>query len=57
MSRALICCAAVILVGAHYTGNMKTLAEMLDLGIEPRHMLYALALPFTCIAAFVLLRD
>jgi hypothetical protein len=57
MVRALIVCAAVVLVGAHYTGNMKALAEMFDIGIDPRHVLYLAALPFTCFMAVMLLRE
>jgi hypothetical protein len=57
MTRALFLCAAVLLVGAHYTGNMKTLTDTLDLGIDMRSLLYVAGLPFTCVAAYILLRD
>jgi hypothetical protein len=57
MTRALIFAAAVLLVGAHYTGNMKPLMHMLDIGLDTRYILYFAALPVTCFTAFMLLRD
>jgi hypothetical protein len=57
MTRALLVCIALLLVGAHYTGNMKSLIDFFDIGVEPRHILYVAALPVTCITAFMLLRD
>ncbi len=57
MTRALLVCAAILLVGAHYTGNMTALANAFDIGLDPRYAIYLAALPCTCIAAFFLLRD
>jgi hypothetical protein len=55
--RSLIAAACVVLLIAHLTGGMKTLFEMLDLGLELRDMPYLLALPFTCIFTLVMLRN
>jgi hypothetical protein len=57
MTRALIVCAAVLLVGAHYTGNMKALTAMFDIGMDMRSVLYVAGLPVTCLMAFMMLRD
>ena len=57
MPRALVVLGCIVLVGAHATGNMKVLAAMFDIGIEPRYFLYLAALPVTCVAAIIMLRD
>jgi hypothetical protein len=57
MTRALLVGVAILLVGAHYTGNMKSLISAFDIGLDSRYLLYFAALPFTCLAAFMLLRD
>lgn len=57
MTRVLIVSVAVVLVGAHFTGNMKALVDMFDIGLDTRYLLYFAALPVTCVTAFALLRD
>ena len=57
MTRAFIVCFAVLLVGAHYTGNMKALVDMFDIGLDTRYLIYFAALPVTCVTAYALLRD
>lgn len=55
MVRALVASAALVVVGAHATGNVKGLIGLFDIGLEPHHILYFAALPFTCIMTYVLL--
>jgi hypothetical protein len=57
MTRALVVFGCLVLVGAHATGNMKALTAMFDIGLEPRYFLYIAALPASCIAAIMMLRD
>lgn len=55
--RSLFAVVCVILLVAHVTGGMRSLFDMLDLGLELRDMPYLLALPFTCIFTLVMLRN
>lgn len=55
--RSLVAVVCAIFVGAHATGNMAALTAMFDIGIEPQHWLYLLALPFACVAGLVLLKN
>lgn len=57
MIRALVVLGCIVLVGAHVTGNMKMLTAVFDIGLEPRYFLYIAALPASCVAAIVMLRD
>ncbi len=57
MTRALIVCAAIVLVGAHVSGNMHALIGMFDIGFDMQNVLYAAAIPFVGVVALVLLRD
>jgi hypothetical protein len=55
--RSLIAVVCAVLLVAHFTGGMKTLFAMFDLGLELRDMPFLLALPFTAVFTLVVLRN
>jgi hypothetical protein len=57
VARALLAVACLVLVVAHFSGNMRQLSDMFDIGIEPQYYLYLVALPFSCVCGWVMLKN
>jgi hypothetical protein len=57
VARGILAVGCLILVVAHYTGNMRQLGAMFDLGIEPMHYLYLAAIPFVGLCGLAMLRS
>jgi hypothetical protein len=53
----IIAVCAVAVLAVHFTGNMKNVAGWFDIGIDARHWLYLVALPFAAICGLAALRD
>ncbi len=53
----LMAVASLALVAAHLTGNLKVVGGWFDIGIDPQHIIYLLAMPFVCLVGLVMLSD